>query len=180
MTNRKQAFIFTLLLPLIIGVTSCKPPMKSKDNPIYLDKNDPVFKTIHGRVKNDLMQRSDTDSLNNVIIAKKIEALTTEQQNQLESVLVKSINDYMAQTHFDGTFMVSFSALRNMDQQEISEVYELRIQNLGGGKYAAEFWENGKQEPNSKVLALLYILKKDGSILYSNPYQKVMKFLNRL
>lgn len=193
--------------------------------PVYLDKNDPILIKIKGRTLTDLRQRSDTASTENKLIAAKIATLTKEKQTQLEALFVKSINDYTAQTRFEiGEFMRHFSELQKKDPKDIAEEYDIRVQILGGDKYAAEYWEDGiavnseehalawaqelakrqelakispdikgivkevkktyedvrnsikagKQERYTKVMALLYVQEKDGSITFRYPYQALI------
>jgi hypothetical protein len=112
--------------------------------PVYLDKNDPIFISIRSRAVTDLRQRSDTASTENKLIAAKIITLTKEEQTQMEALFVKSINDYTAQTRFEtGEFMQHFSELQEKDPKDIAEDYDIRVQILGGDKYAAEYWEDG-------------------------------------
>lgn len=186
---------------------------------VYLDKNDPIFIKIKGRTLTDLRQRTDTASTENKLIATKIATLTKEKQTQLEALFVKLINDYTAQTRFEiGEFMRHFSELQEKDPKDIAEEYDIRVQILGGDKYAAEYWEDGiavnseehalawaqelakrspdnkgivkevqktyedvrnsikagKQERYTKVMALLYVQEKDGSITFRYPYQALI------
>ncbi|TSA25954.1 MAG: hypothetical protein D4R68_08075 [Ignavibacteriales bacterium] len=111
--------------------------------------------------------------------------------------------------------MRHFSELQEKDPKDIAEEYDIRVQILGGDKYAAEYWEDGiavnseehalawaqelakrspdnkgivkevkktyedarnsinagKQERYTKVMALLYVQEKDGSITFRYPYQ---------
>jgi len=53
------------------------------------------------------------------------------------------------------------------------------VQNLGGESYAAEFWEALEQGGYNKVMALLYVREKDGSVAFRNPFQGIIDFLNR-
>ena len=198
---------------------------------IYLEKNDPIFKSIKDRAVTDLKQsaeRSDPESTENKLTAKQIETWTEEKQNQLQALGEKSIYDYAATTHFDvGTFMMVFSEFGKMDQKKIAEEYDIRIQYLGDDKYVAEFWEDGlavnseanalirahelatseyakkhpdsgvgnvevvketyanvrksieagKRERYTKVMALLYTLEKDGSIVFHDPGQPMYDFV---
>ncbi|MFH0989281.1 MAG: hypothetical protein V1799_04605 [bacterium] len=200
---------------------------------VYLDKKDPIFISIKGRAATDLKQsseRSGPESTENKLIAAKIETWTEEKQNQLQALGAKSINDYATTTHFDvGTFMMVFSEFGKMDQKKIAEEYDIRVQNLGDDKYAAEFWEDGlavnseanavayahelanseyakkhpegnvgdvevikknyantrksikggKQERYSKMMALLYIAAKDGSVTFQDPGQPMMDFVKK-
>lgn len=151
--------------------------------------------------------------------------MTKLKQIELEAIFVKSINDYSAQTRFEPvTFMLHFRELQEKDPKELEEDYEICVQNLGGGKYAAEYWEEGvavnsekhamvcaqelanrkelakispdiegiinevkkthkdirnsintrKQERYTKMMALLYVQEKDGSITFRNSYRPVI------
>lgn len=147
-------------------------------SPVYLDKNDPLFVAIKGRVIADLKQKTDTASVETKLIAARINALTKEKQTELETIFVKSINDYNFQTRFEpGIFMLHFKELQEKEPKELEEEYNFRLQNLGGNKYAAEFWKNDEPERNSKVMALLYILEKDGSITFRDPYKTVLDYI---
>ncbi|MFA5816167.1 MAG: hypothetical protein WC865_11155 [Bacteroidales bacterium] len=148
--------------------------------PVYLDKNDPVSITIKGRAITDLKHSSDLESTDNKLIAAKIETLTTEKQNQLEALFIKAISDYTATTHFEvGIFILLFNDLGKKDQKELAKEFDIRVQILGSDQYAAEFWEAGKQEPINKVMSLLYVQEKDGSITYRDPFQPVLDFISR-
>jgi len=120
---------------------------------VYLEPNDPIATVIKARAVNDLKQsvdRSDTESAENKLIAAQIEAWPQEKQNQLQEIFVKSINDYLIQTHFDvtvfnyGTFIMLYSDLGKMDQKSLTRENDIRVQNLGGNKYVAEFWEDSQ------------------------------------
>lgn len=54
---------------------------------VYLDKNDPIFITIKGRVVTDMKQRLDTASTENKLIAAQMKTWTTEKQNQMDTLL---------------------------------------------------------------------------------------------
>jgi hypothetical protein len=121
--------------------------------PVYLDKNDPVAIAIKGRAVTDLKQsinKSNPESPENKSIVTQINTWTEEKQNQLQALIEKSINDYTVQTHLNvkifnfGTFLLVFNDFGKMDQKEIAEEHDIRIQNLGGDKYIAEFWEDSE------------------------------------
>jgi len=235
--RREICAIFIALLCILFGSGYCFPQSQKTEktmdttinniqtknvSPVYLNKNDPIFIKIKGRTLTDLKQRTDTASTENKLIAAKMETLTKEEQTQLETLFVKSINDYTSQTRFEiGEFMRHFSELQEKDPKDIAEEYDIRVQNLGDDKYAAEYWEDGlavnseehalawarelvkrqelakispdingivkevkktyedvrnsikagKQERYTKVLALLYVQEKDGSITFRYPYQ---------
>jgi len=232
--RREICAIFIALLYILFGSEYCFPQSQKTEKtmdttinniqtknvaPVYLNKNDPIFITIKERAVTDLKQRSDPESTENKLIATKIETLTKEKQTQLEALFVKSINDYTAQTRFEiGEFMRHFSELQEKDPKDIAEEYDIRVQILGGDKYAAEYWEDGiavnseehalawaqelakrspdnkgivkevkktyedarnsinagKQERYTKVMALLYVQEKDGSITFRYPYQALI------
>lgn len=120
---------------------------------VYLDTNNPISKAIKARAINDLRQsvtRTDPESAESKTITAQIEAMPKEKQDQLQEIFLKSINDYLIQTHFDitvfnyGTFMLLYSDLGKMDLKKIATEYDIRVQNLGGDKYAAEFWEDSQ------------------------------------
>ncbi len=164
--------------------------------PVYLDKNDPIFISIKGRALTDLKQvasRFDPESAE----SKLVKTWTKEKRNQLQTLGGKSIEDYTDQTHFDNvTFMLLLSVFGKLDQKKIVEEWDIRVQYfeyLGGDYYVAEFWEDGlaensedyvlaaalstlastgnPQERYFKVMALLYTLEKDGSIIFHDPFQ---------
>lgn len=126
---------------------------------VYLEKNDPIFKSIKDRAVTDLKQsseRSDPESSENKLIAAQIKTWSETKRNKLQALGEKSINDYTAQTHFDvGTFMMVFSEFKKMDQKKIAEEYDIRVQYLGDDKYVAEFWEDGLTV-NSEANAVAY------------------------
>lgn len=120
---------------------------------VYLDTNDPISMAIKGKALTDLKQsinRSDLESPENKLIAVQIEAWPQEKLNQLQELFAKSIHDYLVQTQFDvtifnyGTFMLLYGDLGKMDMEKFTTEYDIRVQNLGGDKYVAEFWEDSK------------------------------------
>ena len=120
---------------------------------VYLDTNDPIAIAIKGRAISDLRQsvtKSDPEGAESKLLSVQIEAMPKEKQIQLQELFVKSIHDYLVQTHFDvsvfnyGTFLMLFNDLGKMDVKSISSEYDIRVQNVGGNQYAAEFWENSK------------------------------------
>ena len=117
--------------------------MKNMDT-VYLDKNDPIFITIKGRTVSDLKQGPDTASAESKLYAAKIKTLTEDEQAKLEDIFVKSITEYATQTRFEpGTLMLHYKELQEKDPKNIIGEYDIRVQNLGGDKYAAEYWEDG-------------------------------------
>ncbi len=120
---------------------------------VYLNTNDPIATAIRARAISDLRQsvtRTDPESAESKTITAQIEAMPKEKQDQLQEIFLKSINDYLTQTRFDvtvfnyGTFMMLFSDLGKMDLKKIGIEYDIRVQNLGGDQYAAEFWEDSR------------------------------------
>ncbi len=113
----------------------------------YLDKNDPIFKSIKSRSVTDLKQsaeRSNPESTENKLVATQIETWSETKRDELQALGEKSIYDYNAETQFDaGTFLLVFDEFGKMDQKKIAEEYDIRVQYLGDNKYAAEFWEDG-------------------------------------
>jgi len=76
-----------------------------------------------------------------------------------------------------------------MYQKKIPVEWDIRVRNLGGEKYIAEFWEDshivhpeakneiGENARYYKMMALLYTLEKDGSLTFHNPFKPVIDFL---
>ncbi|HEY3388392.1 MAG TPA: hypothetical protein VGK38_02395, partial [Prolixibacteraceae bacterium] len=96
------------------------------------------------------------------------------KQSHFESLFVKSINDYAAQTYFEpGTFMLVFDVLGKMDQKELAEDYDFRVLCIGDNKYVAEFWEDGIAT-NSEAHALTYAKELANSeFAKKNPHSDV-------
>jgi len=126
------------------------------EDPVHLDKNDPIFILIKGRAITDLKKSADPESPENISLAEHLKTLTQEKQSQLETLFVNTINDYTAKTYFNGgTFMRVFNVLGKMDQKELEEEYDFRVLNIGDNKYVAEFWEDGIAT-NSEAHAIAY------------------------
>ncbi|RPI06989.1 MAG: hypothetical protein EHM64_00910 [Ignavibacteriae bacterium] len=210
-----------------------KPMMAAKNGTAdYLDKNDPIYKSIKGRSITDLKQsakKSDPESMENKAIAAKITTWPEEKQNELQALGEQSRNDYAAATQFDvETFLLVFSEFGKMDQKKIAGDYDIRIQHIGDGTYIAEFWEDGlavnseenavvyahelavsgyakkhpesdvgnveviknnyaltrksittgKQERYTKMMALLYTIDKNGGVIFHDPGQPMIDFVN--
>ena len=163
--------------------------------PVYLDKNDPIVKSIKGRAVTDLRQSTrfmDPESPESKLIKTQMNALSEEKKNQLQALGGQSIEDYTAQTLFDaGTFLLVLSSFKEIDQKKIAEGWDIRVQHLGADKYIAEFWEDshivhpeakneiGENARYYKMMALLYTLEKDGSVIFHNPFQPVIDFLKK-
>jgi len=165
----------------------------TNSTPVYLDKNDPIAKSIKDRAVSDLRGSTkymDPESPENKLIGEQIKEWSQKKKDQLQALGGQSIEDYTVQTLFDtSTFMLVFSSFNEMDKLKIPEEWELRVQNPGGDKYIAEFWEDshivhpeakneiGETERYYKMMALLYTLEKDGSLTFHNPFQPVIDFL---
>lgn len=163
--------------------------------PVYLDKNDPIAKSIKGRAITDLRQSTrymDPESPESKLIQTRMKAWSEEKKNQLQALGLPSIQDYTTQTLFDaGTFMLVFSSFKEMEQKKIPEGWDIRVQHLGGDKYIAEFWEDshaahpeakndiGKNTRYYKMMALFYTLEKGGSVTFHNPFQPTIDFLKK-
>ncbi|MFA6128517.1 MAG: hypothetical protein WC699_14560 [Bacteroidales bacterium] len=161
--------------------------------PVYLDKNDPIFLSIKGRVFTDLRQSAkymDPESAESKLVETQTEALSEKKKNQLLELNGQILTDYTVQTLFDtSTFIQVYLSFNEMDELKIPEQWELRVQNLGGDKYIAEFWEDshivhpeakneiGETERYYKMMALLYTLEKDSSLIFHSPFQPVIDFL---
>ena len=161
--------------------------------PVYLDKNDPIAKSIKGRAVADLRQLArfmDPESPEIKLMETQAKAWPQEKQDQLQALVGQSIIDYIAQTLFDAnTFMLVFSSFKEMDQKKIVEEWDIRVQHPGGDKYIAEFWEDshavhpeakneiGENARYYKMMALLYTLEKNGSATFHNPSQPMIDFV---
>lgn len=112
--------------------------------------------TIKSRTASDLRQSTDLESTDNKFIGAKIGSLPEDKQKQLEAIVVKSINDYANQTHFEpGVFFMVFQTLGRTDPKEIAEVIDIRVRSLGGDRYVAEYWEDAL-ELNSESHAVTW------------------------
>ncbi|MFH0989282.1 MAG: hypothetical protein V1799_04610 [bacterium] len=163
--------------------------------PSYLDNNDPIVISIKGRAVTDLRRSTsymDSESPESKLIETQVKAWSEEKKNQLQALGGQSIQAYTAQTLFDvGTFMLVFSSFKEMDQKKIAEEWDIRIQHPDGDNYIAEFWEDshsvhpeakneiGENARYYKMMALLYTLEKDSSVVFHNPFQPVMDSVNR-
>ena len=181
---RQQTICIIILLLLFSGLTNHGQTIRNNTpdsvTPVYLDHTDPIYITIYKRVAWDLRKKADTGSVENKLFAAKMSALTPEQQNQLEPLFVKSITGYADKTHFEAwTLMMNFNKVARKTPKEIADKYEIRVQNLGGECYAAEFWEAIEQGDYNKVMALLYVREQDGSVTFRDPFQGITDFLNR-
>ncbi len=188
--RREICAIFIVMLCILFGSGYCFPQSKLAGQimnstvdttqiknvaPVYLDKNDPIFITIKGRVITDLKKRSDPESTKNKLIAAQMKTLTEEKQNQLETLFKKSITDYITQAHFDvGILMRHFNDLERKDLKKIAEEYDIRVQYVGCNKYVAEFWEDGLAV-NSEAHALASTNNPDDRISVKETYADVRK-----
>lgn len=120
---------------------------------VYLDAKDPIFLNIHSRVLNDLklsIKNADPELPENKKLAAKIETFTEEKQNQFQTILETSMNDYIIQTQLKteifnyGTFLSILGSFGKMEQQGIESEYDIRVRNLGGDSFVAEFWEDAE------------------------------------
>jgi hypothetical protein len=120
---------------------------KNEEKPVYLDKNDPIFKTIKARAIADLRQcwqKADPASAQNIAIKEKMKTWSKEKQDEALAMFETAINDYSDQTGLDvATFMLVFDVLGKMEEKELSEEYDIRVLNAGSNKYIAEFFEDG-------------------------------------
>ena len=135
---------------MVLFVNPIIEKMQTKNtSPLYLDKKDPIFIAINNRAVIDLKQSikgSDTESPENKLMAAKMTAWPQEKKNQLEALAKKSIEDYIAQAHFNidmVTYLMTVGSFGEIDQKRITEEYAVRVQHLGKNKYVAEFWEDG-------------------------------------
>ena len=121
--------------------------------PVYLNAKDPVFLNIHSRVLNDLklsIKSADPELPENKKLAAKMETWPKEKQNQLQTILETSMNDYVVQAQLKtaifnyGTFLAILGSFRKMDQQGLESEYDIRVRHLGGDNYVAEFWEDAE------------------------------------
>lgn len=142
----------------------------------YLEKTDPIYQTIAGRVVNDFQEsvkKSDPASPENKLNATKMESWSQAKKDEFQALGEKSINDYVAQVKFDtDTFLsVLSSSLGTEDPKKILAENDIRVQSLGDGKYIAEFWEDAlamNSEANaivsSQELKKSEIAKKDPNV----------------
>lgn len=161
--------------------------------PVYLDKNDPIAKSIKSRAVTDLRRSTrymDPESPETKIVETQVAAWSEEKKSKLQALGGQSIEDYAAQTLFDAsTFMLVSSSFKEMDQKKIAEEWDIRVQHPGGNKYIAEFWEDshavnpeakneiGENARYYEMMALFYTLEKDGSVAFHNPFQPVIDFV---
>jgi len=163
--------------------------------PVYLDKNNPIVISIKARAVSDLRQSTrymDPVSPESKLVETQEKALSEVKKNQLQELFGQIIENYTAQTLFDaGTFMLVFSSFKEMDQKKIPVEWDIRVRNLGGDKYIAEFWEDshivhpeakkeiGENARYYKMMALLYTKEKDGSVTFHDTFQPVIDFLKK-
>jgi hypothetical protein len=144
--------IITITAFILFGSESCY------SQPVFLAKNDPIFIAIKGRAVSDLRQsaeRTNPESEENKSVSEKIKTWPKEKQDQLQAFAEKSIKNYIDQTHQNvETFMLVFTVLARLEEQQLTVEYDLRVQYLGRNKYAAEFWEDGLKV-NSETHALI-------------------------
>ncbi len=217
--------------PAVEEETKAESKQSDVPEPVYLDAKDPIFLNIHSRVLNDLklsIKNADPELPENKKLAAKMETWPEEKQNQLQAILETSMNDYVVQAQLKteifnyGTFLAILGSFRKMDQQGLESDYDIRVRNLGGDSFVAEFWEDaeahalaiaknppddnleifkelirlssGKQSISTengattmqmvasrytKMTALMYILEKDGSLTFRDPFQSMIDFLNK-
>ncbi len=121
--------------------------------PVYLDAKDPIFLNIHSRVLTDLklsIKNADPELPENKKLAAMVETWPEEKQNQLQTILETSMNDYVVQAQLKteifnyGTFLSILGSFREMEQQGLESEYDIRVRNLGGDSFVAEFWEDAE------------------------------------
>ncbi len=126
---------------------------------VYLDKNDPIFKSIKGRAFSDLdtiVKEFDPESEKNKLIAIQTKKWTEKMRSECQALGAQSINDYAEQTHLDvGTFMMVITSIGEIDQKKMEKEWEVRVQFKGVNKYVAEMWEDGIAV-NSEANAVAY------------------------
>jgi hypothetical protein len=139
--------------PTVEVETKAENKQPDVPEPVYLDANDPVFLNIHSRVLNDLklsIKNIDPELPENKKLEAKMETWTKEKQNQLQTILETSMNDYVVQAQLKtamfnyGTFLAILSSFRNMEQQGLESEYDIRVRNLGGDSFVAELWEDAE------------------------------------
>ncbi|MBU3926346.1 MAG: hypothetical protein KKB74_00965, partial [Bacteroidetes bacterium] len=139
--------------PAVEEETKAENKQPDVPEPVYLDANDPVFLNIHSRVLNDLkssIKNADPELPENITLAAKIETWSNEKQNQLQTILETSMNDYVVQAQLKteifnyGTFLAILGSFRKMDQQGLESEYDIRVRNLGGDSFVAELWEDAE------------------------------------
>jgi len=152
-------------VPMLSGQTTDAPDetineiQTKKAEPVYLDKNDPIFISIKGRAVNDFkhsIERLNPNLPENKLILAKVEKWPQEKQNQLQDLSEKSLKEYAAQTHINiETFILILSAFGALDLEKMADMYGFRVQDLGENKYIAEFWEDLLAENiNAEAIAL--------------------------
>ncbi|MFA6484070.1 MAG: hypothetical protein WCW62_15935 [Bacteroidales bacterium] len=160
---------------------------------VYLDKNDPIVKSIKDRAVTDLRGSTkymDPESSENKLIGEQVKEWSQKKKDQLQALGGQSMVDYTVQTLFDtSTFMLVFSSFNEMDKLKIPDQWDIRVQQLPGDKFIAEFWEDshiaqpeskneiGEKDRYYKMMALLYTVEKDGKVTYHDPFQPVIDFL---
>lgn len=162
--------------------------------PVYLDKNNPIVRSIKGRAITDLRQSTkymDPESIECQAFAERSEALTEERKNQFQALNGGVFEKYAEQAYFDySLFMLVFAGFNEMDKLKIPEEWDIRVQQLAGDNYIAEFWEDshivqpeakneiGEKDRYYKMMALMYSLEKDGKITFHDPFQTIIDFLS--
>lgn len=128
---------------------------------VYLDKNDPKFRSIKRRAFLDLdtiVKAFDPESEKNKLIDIQTKTWTEEMRSECQAIGAESINNYVEQTHFDaGMFMMIITTIGKYDQKKLEREWEVRVQSAGADKYVAEFWEDG-----------LVINSEENAVAYAN------------
>jgi len=168
-------------------------PQTENAAPVYLDKNDPVVKSIKGQALTDLRGSTkymDPESAENILIGEQVKEWSQKKKNQLQVLGGQSMAEYTVQTLFDtSTFMLVYASFKEMDAHNIPADWDIRVQRLGSDNYLAEFWEDshiaqpeakndiGENDRYYKMIVLLYTIEKDGSVNFHEPFQPVLDFL---
>lgn len=134
----------------------------AKNKVMYLSKTDAVYITIKARVISDFKiakQTADPQLPENKLKTEKLKSMSEEKQKKYYSIFEKSMRDYTDQLELDfETFMLVFNGLGDDEQKKMEAESDFRVRNLGGNKYAAEFWEDAIAA-NSETNAIVWAKK---------------------
>jgi hypothetical protein len=160
---RSQKFTKVLFLLIYVqisfGMNTMNETTAEQGELIYLPKTDPVYIEIKNRAISDWLlavSNTDTASEKNKLRKEQIESWPREKQDEFESMMIRSLEDYNRQTHFNlEGFITFFPEIRNLDLKKFESETDFRVRVLDTNKFAAEFWEDGLAV-NSEANAVLY------------------------
>ncbi len=145
----------------------------------YLDKNDPIYQLLAGRVMDDLkisaqkqfaaarhsFNMHKVDPENKVLREAKFDSFSIEEAQKITEqvipIMENSINAYMVKTRLvdslknaDGfygalKFQADLDEFSKKDGSEISNQYNIGVLSIGNNEYIVEFWLDHSKIPTS-------------------------------